>query len=194
MLTFVEEIGPISVETFAKSIDPAWVDEVLEASGKASIRRRGFPAEMAIFLVIGMALFSDRSIPDVVNHLGLVLPKKKTLARSAVSQGRSRLGADAIKLLFRKASPSWRERLGAKTWRGLSLFAVDGSCLKVQDSDANYEAFGKASGQKGEAGYPQVRIACLLDLSQRMLVDAEIGPYRVSELDLANAFWPMIPA
>ena len=28
MLTFVEAIGPLSVETFAKSIEPAWVDEV----------------------------------------------------------------------------------------------------------------------------------------------------------------------
>lgn len=194
MLTFVEAIGPLSVETFAKSIEPAWVDEILETSGKASIRRRGFPAEMAILLVIGMALFSDRSIPDVVNHLGLVLPKKKTLARSAIPQARARLGAEPIKLLFRKSASMWGNRLGAKTWRGLSLFAVDGSCLKVQDSDANYEAFGKASGQKGEAGYPQVRVACLLDLSQRMLIDAELGPYATSELELANGLWPQIAA
>jgi hypothetical protein len=194
MLSFVEDVGPISVETFAKSIDSAWIAEALEATGKASVRRRGFPAELAVFLVIGMALFSDRSIDDVVNHLRLVLPEKKKLARSAIPQGRARVGPEAIKLLFRKASSVWRERLGAKTWRGLSLFAVDGSCLKVQDSDANYEAFGKASGAKGEAGYPQVRVACLLDLSQRMLVDAEFGSYRTSELALAQNLWPQVPA
>src|SRR5687768_823759 len=143
MLGFVEAVGPISVETFAKSIDSAWVEDALEATGRASIRRRGFPAELAVLLVIGMALFADRSIDDVVNHLGLVLPAKKKLARSAIPQARSRLGSEPIKLLFRKASAVWREALGAKTWRGLSVFAVDGSCLKVQDSDDNYQAFGK---------------------------------------------------
>ena len=193
MLGFVEAVGPISVETFAKSIDSAWVEDVLETTGKASVRRRGFPAELAVFLVIGMALFADRSIDDVVNHLGLVLPTKKKLARSAIPQARARLGSEPIKLLFRKASALWREGLGAKTWRGLSVFAVDGSCLKVQDSDDNYQAFGKATGGKSEAGYPQVRVGCLLDVSQRMLVDAEFGPYKTSELDLAQTLWPQIP-
>lgn len=194
MLTFVDDIGPISVDTFAKSIEPAWVDGALEATGKASVRRRGFPAELAVSLVVGMALFSDRSIDDVVNHLRLVLPEKKKLARSAIPQARTRLGAKPIELLFRKASASWRVRVPATTWKGLSLFAIDGSCLKVQDSDANYEAFGKAAGAKGEAGYPQVRVACLLDLSQRMLVDAEFGPYRRGELELAQSLWPQIQA
>lgn len=41
----------------ATLIDPAWIEHALGATGKASIRRRKLPAEHAVWLVIGLALF-----------------------------------------------------------------------------------------------------------------------------------------
>ncbi|MCK5798341.1 MAG: transposase domain-containing protein, partial [Deltaproteobacteria bacterium] len=38
------------------------------------LRKRKVPAQLVIWLVIGMAMFRDRSISEVVSHLGLVLP------------------------------------------------------------------------------------------------------------------------
>ena len=39
------------------SIDPRWVEEALEATGTATLRRRRLPAEQVIWLVLGMALY-----------------------------------------------------------------------------------------------------------------------------------------
>jgi Insertion element 4 transposase N-terminal len=38
------------------SIDPAWVDAALAATGTATLRKRRLPAEQVIWLVLGMAL------------------------------------------------------------------------------------------------------------------------------------------
>jgi hypothetical protein len=59
----LEQMGPQGgLERFAASLDAEWIEEALRATGTASVRRRKFPAEQAVWLVLGMALFADRSI------------------------------------------------------------------------------------------------------------------------------------
>ena len=67
---------PASFEQFSAAIEPAWIAEALAATGTASVRRRKLPAEHVVWLVIGMGLFHDRSIAQVVQHLDLVLPTR----------------------------------------------------------------------------------------------------------------------
>ena len=67
----VEQLGPQGMARFQASLELSWVEEALVATGTASIRRRKFPAEQAVWVVLGMAVFRDRSIEDVVAHLGL---------------------------------------------------------------------------------------------------------------------------
>ncbi len=90
------EGGPQGIARFAETLDPAWISEALASTGKASIRRRKLPAEQAVWRVLGMGLFADRSIEDVVDDLSLVVPGTRTLASSAVPQARYRLGAEPI--------------------------------------------------------------------------------------------------
>jgi hypothetical protein len=73
---------------FKASIDPKWVLEALAATGTATVRRRRFPAEQVVWLVLGMALFRDISIVHVVRCLALVLPGSgaSQIADSAVAQ------------------------------------------------------------------------------------------------------------
>lgn len=61
--------------------------------------------------------------------------------------------------------------------------------------DGNLDAFGKPGGRNGsgDAGYPQVRLVCLMNLGTRLLVDAELGPWRASEHELASELWSVIP-
>lgn len=59
------------------------------------------PAEQVIWLVIGMALFRNRSIQDVVNKLNLALPSASlTVAPSSVVEARARLGSEPMAWLF----------------------------------------------------------------------------------------------
>lgn len=50
-------------------------------------------------------------------------------------------------------------------WRGLQLFGVDGTTLRVADSDEDREYFGLASGgPRGDSGDPLVRAVGLMAL------------------------------
>ena len=59
----------------------------------ATVRNRRLPAEQVVWLVIGMALFRNRSIHDVVGKLDLALPSiSPTFVPGSVAQARARLG------------------------------------------------------------------------------------------------------
>ncbi len=45
-----------------------WIEAALAATGTATVRRRRLPAPQVIWLVIGMALFRERPIADVVGR------------------------------------------------------------------------------------------------------------------------------
>jgi len=185
-------MGPAEgLSHFAEAIDKEWIEQALQATGTASCRRRKLPAERVVWLVLGMAMFADCSIGDVVDHLDLVVPGVKSLAPSSVPKARYRLGPAPIEWLFRRTAQEWSDPGGLDGWRGLSLFAVDGTCMRVQDSDENFEHFGKPGGRGGsnDAGYPQLRMACLMNLGTRLLVDACFGPYSHSEHKLAEDLW-----
>lgn len=191
ILEALHEQGPGGLERFASSLDPEWIEEALAATGKASIRRRKLPAEQAVWLVLGMALFADRSIRDVVDHLGLVIEGVDTLAPSNVTKARYRLGEAPLRMLFERVAERWGDTPGLGGYRGLALRGVDGTHVRVQDSDANFEHFGKPNGRSGQndSGYPQLRLVALMDLSNRLLIDALAGPYHCGETTLAEPLW-----
>jgi len=66
--------SPPDLEEFRRRIDPEWIDQALSATGTATVRRRRLPAEHVIWVVLGMALFRDRPLEDVVSKLDLALP------------------------------------------------------------------------------------------------------------------------
>src|ERR1700752_102929 len=85
---------PEQFETFRRHIDAAWIEQALAATGTATVRRRRLPVEEVVWGVLGMALFRDRPIEDVVSKLDLALPGGGTIARSSVSEARARLGSE----------------------------------------------------------------------------------------------------
>lgn len=195
-LDALAELGPEGgLERFAASLDPEWVDQALAATGKGSIRRRKLSAEQAVWLVVGMCLFADRSIVDVADELNLVLPGVKNLAPSNVTKARYRLGPQPLRWLFDKVASVWGQTVGLGGYHGLSLYGVDGTHLRVQDSDANFAHFGKPGGRNGggDAGYPQMRLVGLMNLSNRMLTAAEAGSWSQGEHTLVGPLTPEIP-
>jgi hypothetical protein len=186
------EAGGGGVGRFAETLEPQWIEEALGATGTASIRRRKLPAEQAVWLTIGMGLFADRSIRDVVDHLGLVIGGKTV--PSAIVQARYRLGEEPLKWLFHRVADAWSNQ-DAVGYEGLTVCAIDGTCVRVQDTDENFEHFGKPGGRSGsnDAGYPQLRLAVLLNVETRLAMDASFGAYATSEHTLAQALLPKIP-
>ncbi|MBN2531081.1 MAG: transposase domain-containing protein [Deltaproteobacteria bacterium] len=52
------------------------MESALNETDAATIRKRKRPANTLVWLVIGMAIFRDRSIQEIVSHLDLVLPSQ----------------------------------------------------------------------------------------------------------------------
>ena len=83
---------------FAQHLPYEWIEQALQATGTATVRKRRLPAEQVVWLVLGMALFRDRSIVEIVDKLDLALPGagESPVAASAVPQARARLGAEPM--------------------------------------------------------------------------------------------------
>ena len=190
---------PASFEQFAAAIDPQWIDDALAATGTASVRRRKLPAERVVWLVLGMALFEDRSIAEVVHHLDLVLPApgggRGRISNAAIVQARDQLSAAPLAALFAQTATAWAPPAADEArWRGLAVYALDGTTLRVPDTPDNVAAFGRPPSRYGEgAGYPQLRLVALLAVRHHLLAGAAFGPYRTSEGELATAVWEKIP-
>ena len=189
---------PDSVDRFRQDLDPQWIEEALTATGTATLRRRRLPAEQVVWLVLGMALFRDRSILEVVSKLDLALPGPRgpTAAPSAVSQARTRLGPEPLAWLFARCADAWAAPdAAAHRWRGLALYGVDGTCLRVPDTPANRAHFGghPAGNGRGASAYPLLRVVALMALRSHLLVAAEFGPWTTGEHPYARALWPQVP-
>jgi len=191
-----EGFEPDRFERFCEHLDPEWIEEALLSTGKASMRRRRLPAEQTVWLVLGMGLMRDTPIAEVVDKLELSMPSPNgVVARSTVSQARKRLGDKPLEWLFLRSARQWAHASAdGHRWRGLALYGVDGTSLRVPDSKENREHFGKHSGgPRGESAYPLVRMAALMALRSHLLVAASFGPFGIGELTYAEDLWQAVP-
>jgi hypothetical protein len=190
---------PASFAQFSAAIDPQWIADALAATGTASMRRRKLPADHVVWLVIGMGLFHDRSIAEVVHHLDLVLPARSggrgRVSNAAIVQARDQLGAAPLAALFTQTATVWTADVAPRErWHGLAVYGLDGTTLRVPDTPANVTAFGRPPSPDGAgAGYPHVRLVTLLSLRHHLLAAAAVGAPRTGELALARGVWAALP-
>jgi hypothetical protein len=196
-LTDVADFGlPEQFDQLKQHLNPTWIEEALELAGTATVRRRRLPAEQVIWLVIGMALFRNLPIQEIVDQLGLALPdERRTLvAKSAITQARHRLSDDPLAYLFATTAAEWATRSAdGDRWRGLALYGMDGTTLRVADSDENRKTFGGQDSRRGPSGYPQVRVVGLMALRSHLLSAFRFAPYATGETTLAREIFREIP-
>jgi len=193
-LSVVAQFAPAEVPNLCKHLEPEWILQSLEATGTATVRKRRMPAEQVPWLVIGMALFRDRPIHDVVVKLDLALPGPGLVAPSSIAEARDRLGEEPMEWLFTISAEHWaHDSARSHAWRGLALYGVDGTTLRVPDGPENAAAFGYAHSVRGDSGYPLVRIVGLMALRSHLLAAVEFGDYATSEVAYAESLWPRVP-
>lgn len=168
----------------ATLIDPDWIEQALGATGKASIRRRKLPADHAVWLVIGLALFRHMPLWQVVQEMALTLDGQDLPVPSSSVQARQRLGAEPLAHLFGLLTDAWG-RAHPVHEESLRVLAVDGVVWSAPDSPDNRQALGSGLTQYGPQPWPMVRGVCLLDTDSHELLDAKLGNYHCGELTLA---------
>lgn len=174
-----------------------WILQVLGDTGKTTIRRRRLPADIVVWIVICLSIFRGRSISGVVEALDLALPSSTGgfASKSAIAQARQRAGVAPFQELFRRSAAAWTANQSPdQAWKGLTLWAVDGTTIKTPDTPEMLRKFGAQAFESGKrSSYPQVRGVTLTYLPTRIMADAAFGSYNINEMRYVADLIPRIP-
>ncbi|MDR3567892.1 MAG: IS4 family transposase [Syntrophobacteraceae bacterium] len=190
----------ISLGVVAKTFPLATIKSVLAETDKDSRRHRELPAHVVIYYVIALALYMQSSYREVLRCLlegvqWLFGPdfKIKVTGKSGISQARTRLGVEPLKLLHDQiVRPIAVEASKGAWYRKWRLVSLDGSTMDVADEVANEKAFGRPTTGEGKSGYPQFRFVSLVENGTHVLFGTQIGPYAAAELTLAEKLIPCL--
>lgn len=193
-LELVLEREPEDFMEFSRDIPREWVNEALLSTESMELRRRRLPAESMVWLAIGIALFRTRSVVNVLDSLGLHRAGLRSVAPSAVSQARARLGPAAMQWLFYRLASEWAHSETRKDcFHGMPLYGLDGVTATLADTVENRAAFGGPSNGSGQCARPVIRAVCLLSLRARLLAGVSFGTYHQSEHRYADELWNHLP-
>jgi len=189
---------PRSFEQLGQHLPTEWIAEALEATGTATVRKRRLPAEQVLWLVLGMALMRNQSVQRLAALLEIALPSKtgRSAASSALVQARQRLGSAPLEYLFGLTGGRWAARSAdSDRWRGLGVYAMDGTTVRVPDSPENWTAFGGqvGNGTRSGSGYPTARVVALMAVRSHVLAAMRVGGYSRGEVTLARELWDDVP-
>jgi len=208
------------LEALTRAIPVEQIELVVErVHGKRRRRKRKIPLVGVVWLVVGIGLFGDldissiwRQVAGTLATLWGSLDKCKPPVKSALSQARQRLGARAMRLLYKltattaakidgprspQLSPEGYPEVGGAFYRGMRVLGMDGQKLTMPDTPANARAFGRCYTRRGSekvaAGYPQLLLMRLMELGTRLNLEALIKPACYSEKKAARALLERTP-
>jgi len=182
-LDIINQWKPAQVETLADLLPLELINEAYALTDTVTMRKRKLTLESMAWLLVGMAIYNDKSMADIVNQLDIVdRTGKPFVAPSALTQRRKNLGEAAMKALFQCTQAHWFEQANLPQWNGLTLLSVDGVVWRAPDSEANNEAFTVPQNTQ----YPQVRMVCQMELSSHLITASAFDDYAVNEMILAE--------
>lgn len=193
---------PSSFDGVRSHLPQEWIAACLKEHGIASVRNRRLPVEQVVWLVVGMGLYRDCPIGEIVRRLNLALPpeegkgkrkgkrKVRSLSNGSITPARDKVGEEPLGSLFRTTGNHWTlESAERHAWRGLKLFGIDGTSLRLPDSKENRAEFEGTAG----SAFPLLRLVAVVALRSRLILNAEFDGWRTSELALSNRLLPSIP-
>ena len=190
----------ISLGVIAKYFPVEKVRDVLEKTGRASVRERDLPAHVVVYYVIALALYMRSSYREVLRCLlegvqWLLDPSAslKVAGKSGISQARTRVGAAPLKGLYEALVTPIAERHSKGAWyRDWRLVSLDGSTLDVADTAENEKAYGRPGASRGSSAFPKIRFVGLLENGTHVLWAAHMAPYATDEITLAQEVVPAL--
>lgn len=185
-LGIINITSPEQVQTLADLLPPDLIQQAFSLTDTVTLRKRKLPLESMVWLVVGMAIYNNRPLSQIVNLMDIVdRTGRPFTAPSSVIQRRKTLGEDPIKALFALTAEHWHQEARHPLWHGLTLLGVDGVVWRTPDTPENEAAFGKSRTQHGDTAYPQVQMVCQMELSSHLLVASEFDRYGTNEMHLA---------
>lgn len=182
-LDIIQKQSSIDIQTLSDLIPLELIEEAFQLTDTVTLRKRKLPLEALIWLLVGMAIYSDTSIANVINQLDILDREGKPfVAPSALTQRRKTLGEAGARGVYETMTQHWLAHANLPTWNGLMLLGVDGVVWRTEDTPENKEAFSR---QK-DSLYPQVRMVCQMELSSHLITGSAFDSYDVNEMKLAE--------
>ncbi len=170
-----------TIATLVKTVPVSAIEEAMAASSKKTLRQRKLPVELLIYYVIFLSVFTAHSTSEVLkfvlNGLTKIFPGcfSGTACESAISQGRTRLGDEVMRLLFNRVCKPLVDAGSPNPWsffRDLRLVAIDSIDLDLPDEQAIKEEYPIANDGGNR---PKLRFNALVEVGSRCIFDAEIA-------------------
>lgn len=194
-------VSNFTIEALADVLEPAWIDEALAAAGRASRRVRALPADLMVWVLVGMGLWRDMGIRKVLAELRVGLRRAlrwrdgQPPASNAITKARDRLGAEVPRHLVLRVADAVRTQFAPlDTWRGLALAAIDGTTLRMSDSPRNRAHYGAPGSSRGRSAFPQLRLVALMSAVTHMVLAFTTGPCRSGEAPMAKSLLSQLKA
>lgn len=182
-LDVISKVSPKNIQTLAELLPLELVEQALKQTDTVTFRKRKLTLESMVWLVIGMAIYNDKPLSQIVNMLDIVNRDKRAfVAPSAVVQRRQDLGSNAIEKLFDLTQSFWNKEAEHPYWNGLTLLAIDGVVWRTEDTPENNTVYTKPKNTQ----YPLVRMVCQMELSSHLITASVFDDYKVSEMRLAE--------
>ena len=147
-----------------KVITPTVVRQCLEETGRGEQRSCHLSHEVMLWVVLAMGLFTEVPIRQVFKRSRFARPGEAAPSRSALCQGRQRLGVQPVCRLFHRVvrSLATPDTCGA-FYQGYRLMGIDSVVYDLPDTATNEAALGRPSGgHRGAGAFPQLRKVSLL--------------------------------
>jgi len=106
----------------------------------------------------------------------------QSVTAAAFCKARKKFSHTAFKSLNQTLIETFYDTANVDKWKGFRLLAVDGSVVKLPESQELFDHFGKA---RSSSYNPAVRFSQLHDVKNKISIDVQIESNRVGERDLA---------
>jgi hypothetical protein len=161
------------------------------------VRPQDFTRQRQLTFPLLMLFLLQQTIKSIQRHLHEFLDDLaegeifEPLTSGAVTHARAKLKETAFTELNRDCvlPTVYGPEHPVRRWRGHRLLGVDGSLVRLPESEELGQTFGwkEASNQHGSTGtrYPEARLSVVYDLLNRIGLDARLEPSTVGEVALA---------
>ena len=153
-------------------------------SKKDFTRNRKLPFNLLVLLLLN---FVKCSYQDELDELFQAINRsdvaKRVVSKAALSKSRMKLKFEAFIELNRHLCGFFYEHFQTKTWFGHRLVAIDGSTVRLPNTEKIAEHFGIWKGRKGDS-CPIARVSQMFDPINKISIDAIISPKKKGEREL----------
>jgi hypothetical protein len=166
-------------------------EAAVDAEGVREQKTRSLPSVLIVYLNLVLWLFPEQGMGQCLRELAAGMPQLvreaatwRNAASTSISQARERVGPAVMRrILVHLAGP-----LGGTgdLWRGRRVCAVDGTTVKVADTEENAEVFG---GPRSSP-FPLLRLLVLAECATKSIIEAVCSAYTAGERTVVHRLLP----